>query len=202
MPKDKTATTSRIVQAMKEEFLSYGYEKASLNRISARVGITTAALYRHFKGKEDMFRSLVQDTLDDYDRICGEAEAGMEQARDYDPFDHDWVRTWTDFIYSHFEGMKLLLCCSEGSPFASFEEEMIEREAAGNRRYMEILRLQGKPARPITDMQWHILSTAYVHLIAEVVRHDMDREEAQAHLQFVGDLLYPGWRKIFGLRSE
>ena len=47
MPKDKTVTNAKIIQYMKEEFLNYGYEKASLNRISAKVGITTAGLYKH-----------------------------------------------------------------------------------------------------------------------------------------------------------
>jgi len=37
---------------MKEELLVYGYEKASLNRVSAKAGITTAGLYKHFKNKE------------------------------------------------------------------------------------------------------------------------------------------------------
>ena len=41
--------------------------------------------------------------------------------------------------------------------------------------------------KEISDMQWHILATAYVHLIFEVVRHDMR------------DLLYPGWKQIYGL---
>ena len=50
-----------------------------------------------------------------------------------------------------------------------------------------------------SDMQWHILATAYVHLIFEVVRHDMTREEAAEHMQFVSDLLYPGWKQIYGL---
>jgi len=46
MPRDKTATYERISRCMKEEFLAYGYEKASLNRVSAKVGITTAGLYK------------------------------------------------------------------------------------------------------------------------------------------------------------
>ena len=50
-----------------------------------------------------------------------------------------------------------------------------------------------------SDMQWHILATAYVHLIFEVVRHDMTREKAIGHMQFVRDLLYPGWSQIYGL---
>ena len=34
---------------MKEEFLAFGYEKASLNRVSPKVEITTAGLYKQFK---------------------------------------------------------------------------------------------------------------------------------------------------------
>jgi len=32
MPRDKTAAYERIIRCMKEEFLAFGYEKASLNR--------------------------------------------------------------------------------------------------------------------------------------------------------------------------
>lgn len=64
MSRDKEKTNARIIRCMKEEFLTFGYEKASLNRISAKVGITTAGLYKHFSGKEDMFRFLVKDALD------------------------------------------------------------------------------------------------------------------------------------------
>ena len=77
MPRDKTATNARIIRYMTEEFLEYGYEKASLNRISARVGITTAGLYKHFESKEDMFYSLVKDTLEDFGRLTGRAEEQM-----------------------------------------------------------------------------------------------------------------------------
>ena len=37
MPRDKTATYERISRCMKEEFLTYGYEKASLNRYPQRL---------------------------------------------------------------------------------------------------------------------------------------------------------------------
>lgn len=39
MPKDKTETNSKIIRYIREEFMTYGYEKASLNRVSAKVGM-------------------------------------------------------------------------------------------------------------------------------------------------------------------
>ncbi len=199
MPKDKAVTNAKIIEYMKEEFLTYGYEKASLNRISAKVGITTAGLYKHFKGKEDMFYYLVKDALDAFHELTDSNVEQMEMEISYNPFADDWAKIWVDFIYKHHNGIKLLICCAEGSPYESFEEQLIEFEAAEDKRYAEIQRASGKKNREISDVQWHMLATAYTHLVLEIVRHDMSRKEALEHMRFVGDLLYPGWKNIYGI---
>ena len=38
--------------------MAFEDEKASLNRVSAKVGITTAGLYKHFKNKEDLLTAI------------------------------------------------------------------------------------------------------------------------------------------------
>ena len=129
MPRDKTITNARIIQYMTEEFLEYGYEKASLNRVSAKVGITTAGLYKHFDSKEDMFSYLVKDTLDDFQAMKAHAEKQMEADENYNPFQSDWAAAWAEFIYNHYTGVKLLICCSAGSKFESFEDDLIKMEA-------------------------------------------------------------------------
>ncbi len=199
MPKNKAVTNAKIIEYMKEEFLTYGYEKASLNRISAKVGITTAGLYKHFKGKEDMFYYLVKDALDAFHELTDSNVEQMEMEIFYNPFADDWAEIWVDFIFEHYEGIKLLICCSGGSPYESFEEQLIEYEAAEDKRYAEIQRASGKKTREISDVQWHMLATAYTHLVLEIVRHDMSRKEALEHMRFVGDLLYPGWKNIYGI---
>ena len=55
MPKDKTASHIRIVEAMKAEFLEKGFSDASIRSIGQRAGLTSAALYRHYSSKEAMF---------------------------------------------------------------------------------------------------------------------------------------------------
>ncbi len=200
MPNDKTGTNSRIIQAMREEFLTYGYDKASLNRVSAKVGITTAGLYKHFDGKEDMFHFLVKDALDAFLNASSQAEKQMEET-DYNPFQKDWATSWTDLIYAHYEGVKLLVCCSAGSKYESFEDDLIQLETSGNSAYAEALLKAGKISKGISEMQWHMLATSYIHLIFETVRHDMTKDEAAEHMQFVCELLYPGWQKIFGLST-
>lgn len=200
MPKDKSATSARILACMREEFLAYGYEKASLNRIAKKFGITTAGLYKHYHGKEDMFGALVKDTIDALDTLNADGMGQLaEDPSAYDPFREEWSRALVDFIFDHYDGAKLLICRSHGSRFESFEEDLIQRETKSNQQFAELLTRCGNPVKPLTDMQWHLLSTQYIHLVFEIVRHDLTREEAYQHMAFVRALLYPGWKEILGL---
>jgi TetR/AcrR family transcriptional regulator, cholesterol catabolism regulator len=48
-----------IIEASIELFYEYGYQKASLRDIARRVGITQAAIYYHFKNKEEILLTII-----------------------------------------------------------------------------------------------------------------------------------------------
>lgn len=54
-------TRTRIQQIALELFTEHGYEATSLREIAERLGVTKAALYYHFKTKEDIIASLMED---------------------------------------------------------------------------------------------------------------------------------------------
>ncbi len=65
MPRDKTESHEKIIEAAVKEFMEYGFENASMRRIASEVGVTVGALYRHFPNKEEMFAALVEPTIHD-----------------------------------------------------------------------------------------------------------------------------------------
>lgn len=54
-------TRQRIQDTALELFAEQGYEKTSLREISERLGVTKAALYYHFRSKEEIVVSLFRD---------------------------------------------------------------------------------------------------------------------------------------------
>jgi AcrR family transcriptional regulator len=54
-------TRARIQQVALELFSEQGYERTSLREVAERLGVTKAALYYHFKSKEDIVRSFTED---------------------------------------------------------------------------------------------------------------------------------------------
>ena len=62
-------TRARIQQVALELFAEQGYERTSLREIAERLGVTKAALYYHFKSKEDIVRSFSEDYFAQLDAL-------------------------------------------------------------------------------------------------------------------------------------
>jgi AcrR family transcriptional regulator len=62
-------TRARIQEVAVALFAEQGYEKTSLREIAERLDVTKAALYYHFKSKEDIVRSLVEDYFGQVDGL-------------------------------------------------------------------------------------------------------------------------------------
>jgi AcrR family transcriptional regulator len=79
-------TRAEILEVAAEMFTERGYEATSLREISERLGITKAALYYHFRSKEDIMRALIAPMGD----VLTELVERLEAARD--------VAGWADAL--------------------------------------------------------------------------------------------------------
>jgi AcrR family transcriptional regulator len=77
----RSDTRARIQQVALELFAEQGYEKTSLREIAERLDVTKAALYYHFKSKEDIVRSLVEDYFGQLDDLIAWAKTQPRTAR-------------------------------------------------------------------------------------------------------------------------
>ena len=62
-------TRQRIQTVALELFAEQGYDKTSLREIAERLDVTKAALYYHFKSKEDIVASLAEDYFGQIDDL-------------------------------------------------------------------------------------------------------------------------------------
>jgi AcrR family transcriptional regulator len=76
----RRGTRARIQQVAVELFTEHGYEGTSLREIAERLDVTKAALYYHFKSKEDIVRSLVEDYYGQMDALIDWGRAQPKSA--------------------------------------------------------------------------------------------------------------------------
>lgn len=74
MDERRTGTRDQIRSLALELFAERGYDGTSLREIAERLGITKAAVYYHFKTKQDILASLVDDFFAQVDELVSWAQ--------------------------------------------------------------------------------------------------------------------------------
>ncbi|MBO0842994.1 MAG: TetR/AcrR family transcriptional regulator [Nocardioides sp.] len=74
MPRPPSATRKTILSTAMRMFITQGYDKTSLREIAEEVGVTKAALYYHFRTKDDIVRSAYADYLTQVTDLLDDAE--------------------------------------------------------------------------------------------------------------------------------
>ncbi|NKY89328.1 TetR/AcrR family transcriptional regulator [Nocardia veterana] len=104
----RTDTRDRIRSVAMELFSANGYEHTSIREIAERLGITKAAVYYHFRSKEDIVVSLADDLRHGIDDILTWAadqppghDTGREILRRYGAVLHHTGREMTRFMYEN-----------------------------------------------------------------------------------------------------
>ncbi|WTW99843.1 TetR/AcrR family transcriptional regulator [Streptomycetaceae bacterium NBC_01309] len=73
-------TYDKVLSAAVELFAEHGFAGTSLQAIADRVGVTKAALYYHFRTKDELLDALLRPALNDLDRVLDAAERRKGQA--------------------------------------------------------------------------------------------------------------------------
>ena len=201
MPRDKTASHVRVMAAASEEFLEYGFEKASMRRVGERCGFTAAGLYRHCRDKEDLFEQLVAPAVE---RIKAWMDTHLTKylTAVQDEGNLQWQDSWVDMmreiVYPHMDDYYLLLTCSSGTKYENFLHDLTQTAQERTLRYLPVLREKGLAIRAISPMEMHLLFSAYVTALFEPVIHRYTLDESMRCLETVEAFFLPGWKALFG----
>ena len=204
MPRDKTESHKRVIEAAKKEFLEFGYQDASMRRIAAVAGLTASGLYKHFSGKEEMFENLVKPTVTAFKEMYERTKE-----REFREIDEQMTgRFWEGknetveamaFIYDHLDEFKLIVTKSQGTKYEMFVHELAVMEETTTLKYMETLREKDMPVKQINRQEFHLIVTNNINAILLAITHDLGREEALEYAKTLDDFYVAGWRHIFGL---
>ena len=100
--KDGEITKNRILEAAMNDFAKYGYEGSRMERIAGNVGINKASLYFHFKGKEELFRSLFDGIIGRYQTFIWKLFRETEEL----PIKERLVRFYTGYLEYHWNNVE------------------------------------------------------------------------------------------------
>jgi TetR/AcrR family transcriptional regulator len=126
---ERQARRRRIQQAARTVFAERGYAKTSIEQVASQASLSVGAIYLYFRSKEDLYISLLEETLESFD-----AELGAIRTR---PDLHPTSRlqaAWshlTGWAVSDVEGTRILRLIAQPGVRKQLSDEVASASAAG-----------------------------------------------------------------------
>jgi len=96
-------TRTRVLEVAMELISEKGYAATSTREVCERIGFTKAALYYHFKAKDDLLAALVQPLLDGMSELTATSDVSPSPAAR-----RDVVRRYADLVAVHVDLMRVM----------------------------------------------------------------------------------------------
>ena len=181
----------KILESAQSEFMTNGFEKSSLKSICEGAGVTTGALYKRYKGKEDLFCAVVEQTVADLYEVAHSrgdmdpaamSDQELIKAWEMDGADMMW---WFRFLYERRDDFFLLLSCSQGTRYANFPHDWVELLTKATSAYLAEAQRRGLCRTDVGPAELHILLSAFWTTIYEPFIHHFTWEQIEAHCRIV-----------------
>ncbi|KMJ57973.1 hypothetical protein AB685_14190 [Bacillus sp. LL01] len=160
-----TSTSERIKQNALQLFAQKGYYGTSLNEVATMVGIKKPSLYAHFKNKDDLYVSILQELMDTFkERVT--IDAGEINQYSTKKLMYRFMKNMVDFWKDETLGLlyKRTLLFPEEQFRSTIQEQFIQTEAHTTDILRQILD-KGQQNEEITSQQMEPLIDAFYVLI-------------------------------------
>ena len=198
-----TSIDPRLLKSAREEFMTNGFIKADLKRICENAGVTTGAVYKRYKGKEELFQAVVKDAVDQMDsfvELRTEIDfAGMsdDQIRNTWIMDEEYVLEMFRMIWGFRKDLVILLEKSSGTSYENYGHDFALRMTHAYMQYYLEAKKRGLAKADISEEQMHVLCTSFWTSIYEPFIHKMTWKEIEEHCKVM--CRFFSWTEAIGL---
>ena len=198
-------TRAKLLASAKKEFLSVGYEKASLRRICKNAEVSTGALYFFFDDKAALLDTLAGNTAKELMELLRVKKTLEEPVgSDHDEQDMEsniaFSKAILSFCYRHKDSVNLLFNCAVGSPYEHFRNTIISML---EERDKEIIysRFQ-KTSKIFNESTIHWLTHVQLESILHILSHDFTEERGLQQIEIVINFLVAGFDRISEMEMQ
>ena len=205
MSESAVETKSKLLESAKKEFLEKGFMGASLRTIAANAGVTTGAMYRHFKDKDDFFCALVDQAIDVTIKTVSLADSahhldfGNPLSQEHFDVESKETNNFLNYIYDNFDIFTLLLTKASGSTHEHFQEEICELYTKNCEQTFNWMYKNKISTKKIDKMTIHFIASTVINAFVEIITHKMSKKAAFQYIQNIEEYTRFGMLHMMGI---
>ncbi len=208
MSESAIETKKKILDSAMAEFLEKGFMNASLRTIASNAGLTTGAMYRHFKDKDALFCALVDDAIDMASKAVMMADVShhldLHALGSKEHFEEENRQTsdLLNYIFEHFDAFTLLLTKSAGSTHEHFQEEICDLYTKNCEQLFNWMYKNQISTKKIDKMTTHFIASTVINAFMEIITHKMSKKAAFQYMENIMEFTRYGMIHMLGFPCE
>jgi Transcriptional regulator len=195
----------RLLASAESEFLKQGFLKAELKTICENAGITTGAVYKRYKGKEDLFSAIVEDIVNALNTFLTERSTIDLSVLTDEEICQSWLMTYDSMlpmfqmINQQREKFTLLIDKAAGTRYESFNHDFVTRMSYAYEQFYAEAKKRGLAQAEVTREEFHVLLSSFWTCICEPFVHEMSWEQIEEHCRII--CRFFNWSEVIKLRK-
>lgn len=190
-------TRRRIICAARDAFSAQGFQDASLRGICAAAGVTTGALYFFFRGKDDLFETVLSEATRPFSQLTAahyrqERLSARLDSEEGGSADLEVTGQAIDLYFRSRQTWNILIGHQNHPVVRAFLDRFIDDSTCHYRSLLE----ETMPERPVDPFA----ISQFVHMQADAMltlfSHDFNREEMMTHAETVVRMLRGAFRAL------
>ncbi|MCR5478893.1 MAG: TetR/AcrR family transcriptional regulator [Ruminococcus sp.] len=195
----------RLLASAEAEFAKQGFIKAELKTICENAGITTGALYKRYKGKEDLFCAVVEGIADKLTGfVKGRAQIDFSALSD-DEIRASWVMSYESMmpmfklLYDNRDTFSLLIGKAAGTRYENFSHEYVTMLSYAYEQFYREAKKRGLAGANVTRQEFHVLISSFWTCMCEPFIHEMSWAQIKQHCRII--CRFFNWEDVIMLRK-
>lgn len=182
-----TSIDPKLLKSAREEFMEHGFIKADLKTICDNAGVTTGAVYKRYKGKEELFCAVVEKTVEILSSFIDERSnvdfSGMtdDEVRGTWIMNEKYTLDMFKMLWDIRGDFVLLLEKSAGTIYENYGHDFALRMTDAYMMYYSEAKRRGLAKAKISKAEMHVLCSSFWTSIYEPFVHDMSWAEVKEH---------------------
>ena len=196
----------RLLASAEKEFARHGFLKAELKTICENADITTGALYKRYKGKEDLFCAVVDEIAKQLDLFVTErSDIDFSLLSDEEIY-HSWQMTYDSMmplfslLFKHRDTFTLLIGKAAGTRYEDFNHDFVTRMSYAYEQFYAEAKKRGLAHAEVTQGEFHVLLSSFWTCICEPFVHGMSWAQIEEHCRVV--CRFFNWSEVIQLKER
>lgn len=176
-----------ILRVTQEVIAESGMDRLSMQKIAQQADISPGTIYIHFKNKEDLLDSLVEDLIDNVNQ-----QLTVDVKGDfYEEFKQMWFNLWNFFIANK----PLTLNLHQYKSLPSFFQKVQDKEEQGQAQWINFLK-RGIEEGVLVDLPYYIIFSLSLSTALDLASHQLRCDAFKIDEQTLQTVVKRSWLAI------